>query len=76
MYNIFKLIDRVLSQVNGDGKRMICVNYVLRKLFEMLGLSVEIIPLSKSKKTLDAYKKWWDKVYGLIKDDIHKIINK
>ena len=76
IYKIFKLIDTVLSQVNGNRKRMISVTYVLRKLFEMLGLSCKNIPLSKSKKTLRFYKHWWDKVYGLIKDDIYEIINK
>ena len=38
IYNIFKLIDKVLSQVNGDRKRMISINYILRKLFVILGL--------------------------------------
>lgn len=59
----------MLPQVNESTKRMISINYILRKLFEMLGLPYENI------KTLK-YNQWWNNVYGLIKDDIHKIVNK
>lgn len=39
----FKLFDQVLPQVNETTKRMISINYKLRKLFEVLGLPYENI---------------------------------
>ena len=45
-------------------------------LFEILGMKSEFIPLSKSKRTLKYYNQWWNTVFGLIKDDIYKTINK
>ena len=44
IYNIFKFIDHVLQQVNNERNRMISINYVLRKVFVMLGLPSEDTP--------------------------------
>ena len=33
IHQIFKEIGKILPQVNGDRKRMITINYVLKKLF-------------------------------------------
>jgi len=52
IYNIFKLIDKVLSQVNGDRKRMISIKFILWHIFIVLGMEYKFIPLSKSKQTL------------------------
>ena len=49
---IFKLIDKVLSQVNGDRKRMISIKFILWHIFTALGMEYKFIPLSKSKQTL------------------------
>ena len=76
IYLIFEDIDKILPQVKGNRKRMISIEYILRQLFEILRMKYELIPLSKSKTTLKYYNQWWNTVFGLIKDDIHKIINK
>lgn len=57
-YNILKLIDKVLSQVNGDTKRMISIKFTLRQIFRALGMEYKFIPLSKTKKTLKYYNQW------------------
>ena len=76
IFNIFDLIDKVKPEVNSDHKRMISVAYVLRRLFEILGLPYDNIKTTTSKKTLNYYNQWWNEVYGLIKHHIHKVINK
>lgn len=76
IYNIFKLIDRVLPQVNNDHKRMISIKFILRQIFRVLGIEYKFIPLSKSKKTLKYYKTWGYNAYGLVMNDIGKFINK
>ena len=76
IYDIFALINNVLPEVNKNRKRMISIKYVLMRIFKILGMEYEFIPLPKSKKTLRFYKRWWKQVYELIKDDAAKIINK
>lgn len=73
---VFQVIDKILPQINGDRKRMICINYALIKLFKMLGLSYKNISISKSKKTLAFYNKYWRDVLSLVGDDIELIITK
>ena len=69
---IFKLIDRVSSEVNDIGrKRSISVNFIIKQLFDILGIEYKFIPLTRSKTTLKYYSQWWEKVYALIKDDIN-----
>ena len=73
---IFALINQVLSQVNGDRKRMISVKFILRQIFRNLVIEYKCIPLSKSKKTLKFYNICWKQIYILIKDDICVILRK
>ena len=69
---IFKLIDRVSPEVNDIGrKRLISVNFIIKQLFDILGIEYKFIPLTRSKTTLKYYSQWWEKVYALIKDDIN-----
>ena len=69
---IFKLIDRVSPEVNDIGrKRSISVNFIIKQLFDILGIEYKFIPLTRSKTTLKYYSQWWEKVYALIKDDIN-----
>ena len=69
---IFKLIDRVSSEVNDIGrKRSISVNFIIKQLFDILGIEYKFIPLTRSKTTLKYCSQWWEKVYALIKDDIN-----
>ena len=69
---IFKLIDRVSPEVNDIGrKRLISVNFIIKQLFDILGIEYKFIPLTRSKTALKYYSQWWEKVYALIKDDIN-----
>ena len=55
---IFRLIDPLWLQVNIGRKRMISVNFILKQLFDILGIEYKFIPLTKSKKTLNYYSQW------------------
>ena len=74
IYKIFDLIDITMSKINYDRKRLISINYILSMLFKMMGITYDI-EISKSKKTLKYYKKFWDDVMSLIGDQIHSITN-
>ena len=68
---IFKLIDNVTHQPGVRRKRLISVNFIIKQLFDMLGIEYKFIPLTKSKKTLTYYSQWWTQIYDLIKEDIN-----
>ena len=66
---IFKLIDNV-TQPDVCRKQLKSVNFIIKQLFDILGVEYKIIPLTRSKPTLKYYEDWWERVYSLIKDDI------
>ena len=77
IYKIFDLIDTIIPKVNNTGrKRLISINYILRMIFKMMKLSYDNIPISKSKRTLAFYEKYWNSVMSLIGTRIHSIIDK
>ena len=67
---IFALIDQVVKRIDTDRKCMISVNFILKQLFDVLGIEYKFIPLTRLKNTLKYYVDWWKQVYALIKDDI------
>jgi len=71
---IFVDIGKVLAQVNGIRKRMISINYIMRKIFDMMGIPCKDIPISKSKKTLTFCDKYWKHIMLLIGNKIKFII--
>jgi len=71
---IYVEIGKVLNEVNGTRKRMISVNFIMRKIFKMMGIPHKQIPISKSKKTLAFYNKYWASIMSLIGDKIKSII--
>ena len=75
IYKVFVEIDSVLNEVNDGRKRMISIKYVIKQLLKMLGLPYKYISVTKSKRTLKYYKKYWKKVQSLIGDRIQLIIN-
>ena len=76
IYKIFKLIGTIIPKVNNTTrKRLISINYILKMIFIMMGLPYDHIPISKSKKTLSYYKKYWDTIMSLIGDKIQSIID-
>lgn len=76
IYSIFDLLDRGQPEINGNRKRMINIKFVLRILFQIMGLPYNEIKITKSKKTLQFYKQRWKQVYGFIKNDIRKVITR
>ena len=71
---IFALINEVLPQVNNDRERVISIKFILRQIVRILGREYKCIPLSKSKKTLTMYDKYWNELIAQIGDEINKII--
>ena len=68
---IFRLIDQNSPEVNIGREHMISVNFILKQLFDILGIEYKFIPLTKSKKTVNYYSQWWAQIYDLIKGDIN-----
>lgn len=77
---ICSIIDKIgllHHQVMDSRKRiMISVRFILRQVFMMMGLPHEKIKITKSRKTLSSYKRYWSSIIKLIGKDINKIINK
>ena len=71
---IYAEIGKVLNEVNGTRKRMISVNFIMRKIFKMMGIPYRNIPISKSKKTLAFYNRYWVSIMSLIGDKIKSIV--
>ena len=73
---IFSEIGKILPQMNGERKRMISLNFILRQVSRMMGLPFNKIPISESKKTLASYQQYWTQIILLIGDRIKGIIDK
>ena len=71
---IFKLIDNV-KQPDVGRKRLISVNFIIKQLFDILGVEYKFISLTRSKNTLKYYEDWWKRVYSLIKADISRLVS-
>ena len=73
---IFKEVDEVLPKVNNGRKRMIAIDFVLKKLFDLMGIKIKV-SLSKSQKTIACHNRYyWKSVCDLIGEDIQSIIHK
>ena len=72
--SIYVAIGNVINDVNCTRKRMISINFIMRKIFKMIGIPFENIPISKSKKTLYFYDKYWASIMSLIGDKMKSII--
>ena len=71
---IFSEIGKILPQINGERKRMISLNFILRQVSRMMGLPFNKIPISKTEKTLASYQQYWTQIILLIGDRIKGII--
>ena len=67
---IFSEIGEIIPQINGERKRMISLNFILRQVLRMMGLPFDKIPISKTKKTLNLYQQYWDRIMLLIGERI------
>ena len=73
---IFFEIGKIFPQMNGERKRMISLNFILRQVSRMMGLPFNEIPISETKKTLASYQQYWTQIILLIGDRIKGIIDK
>ena len=71
---IFYEIGEILDQIKGERKRMISLNFILVQVLKMMDLPFTNIPISKSKRTLNFYQEYWEKIMLLIGDRIKGII--
>ena len=72
---IFNLFDKIINDINVNRKRIISINYLLIKIFNMMGIEHKII-ITKSKKTICFYNEYWEKILNSIGDQIKLIIIK
>ena len=72
IHKLFVRIDSVLHKVENGRKRMISI---ITQLFKMFGLPYKDISVTKSKRTLKSYEKYWEKIQSLIGDRIQSIVN-
>ena len=71
---IFNEIGEIIPKMASERKRMISFNFILRQVLRMMGLPYDVIPISKTKKTLASYQQYWDRIILLIGDRIKWII--
>ena len=73
---IFSEIGDILPQINGERKRMISLNFILRQVLRMMDIPFNKIQISESKKTLASCQQYWTQIILLIGDRIKGIIDK
>ena len=61
----FAVIGTILDTININRRRMISTRYIILKMLEMMNLSFDKIPITKSKRTLKYYNEYWDKIDDL-----------
>ena len=71
---IFYEIGVILDQIKGVRKRMISLSFILVQVLRMMDLPFNKIQISKSKRTLNSYQEYWEKIMLLIGDIIKGII--
>ena len=76
IHKVFDEIGSILPSVNRNRKRMISTKYIIKQIFVLLGLPFEFIMVTKSKRTLRFYDKYWADISLLIFDRIVHIIRK
>ena len=72
---IFNLFDKIINDIYLNRKRIININYILIKIFNMMDIEHKII-IKKSKNTLCFYNDYWAKILDSIGDQINSIIIK
>ena len=72
---IFPEIESIIPHINKNRKRMINTRFVLRKVFELMGLPYKDITVNTSKRTLRFNKQYWKKINSILVDRIKEIIS-
>ena len=73
---IFLEIDKITHQINKTRKRLISINFIIKKIMKRMKLSHSYVEITKSKKTLASYEKYWKQMNELIGHKMKEIINK
>ena len=76
IYRVFAEISDIIPTINGRRKRLISVKYIISQLFKLLDLPFECIKITKSRKTLEFYNRYWAKILELKFDSIIHIIRR
>ena len=76
IFKAFTEIGTVIPSVNGKRKRMISTKFIIKELFILLGIPSEFIKVTKSKRTLKFYNRYWAEILLLKCDRIMHIIGK
>ena len=74
IYRVFAEISDIIPTLNDRRKRLISIRYIIKQLFMLLGLPFEFIKVSKSKKTIQFYDRYWAKILSLKSDKIIHIM--
>ena len=75
IHKVFIEINNILHKVGDGRKRIMSIKYIIKQLFKMLGLPYKDINVTKSKRTLKSYEKYWEKIQSLIGDRIQSMVN-
>ena len=74
IFKVFAEISDIIPTVNGRRNRLISTKYILRQLFKLLDLPFECIKITKSRKTLEFYNRYWAKILELKNTEILRVI--
>ena len=74
IFRVFAEISDIIPTVNGRRKRLISTKYIIKQIFMMLGLPFDFIKVSKSKKTLRFYNRYWASILLFKSDKIIQIM--
>ena len=76
IHKVFVEIGTILHLVNRTRKRVISINFIMRRIFEMMDIPYKQIPISTTKKTLALYDQYWASIMSLIGDKIKSIVGR
>ena len=76
IYKVFDEIGTIIHLVNKNRKRMISTKFIMRKILEMMGLKCDNIPVSRSRRTIAFYNKYWASIVSLIGNKMESIISR
>ena len=65
---IFDQIDKIVPLIDEKRKRLISINFLLKRIIKtyLPGVSYKNIKITKSDKTLKYYNNYWNKIVSLI----------
>ena len=68
IYGIFDQIEKIASLIDDKRKRLISINYLLRRIIKKYfpGIPYKNIKITKSNKTLQYYNNYWKKIVNQI----------